>query len=48
MWQYTGTFVDPTSSKYAVFSLALNKQATKMAEFIQNDIATFLLFVRAH
>ena len=41
MWQYTGTFVDPTSSKYAVFSLALNKQATKMARFIQNDIASF-------
>ena len=26
MWQYTGSFVDPTSSKYAVFPLDLVRQ----------------------
>ena len=30
MWQYTGIFADPTSSKYALFSLDLLKHSTLM------------------
>ena len=44
MWQYTGTFVDPTSSKYAV-SFGPGQTCHQKAKFIQNDIATVALFL---
>ena len=33
MWQYKGTFVDPTSSKYALFALDLVKRKTSLIYF---------------
>ena len=34
MWQYTGIFLDPTSSKYALFPLDLIKHTTSLVHFI--------------